>query len=65
VVGGLAALGESAGVAVLAVVGDTDDDVDLPPGLDVISLVERVGRERALEDTLAAVEEVVAGHLAE
>jgi glycerate kinase len=65
VVGGLAALGESAGVAVLAVVGDTDEDVDLPPGLDVISLVERVGRERALEDTLAAVEEVVAGHLAE
>jgi glycerate kinase len=65
VVGGLAALGESAGVPVLAVVGDREGGIDLPRGLEVISLVERVGRERAMADTLAAVEEVVAGHLAD
>lgn len=65
VVGGLAALGETAAVPVLAVVGDSDDDIDLPPGLEVISLVERVGRERAVADTLAAVGEVVSEYLSD
>ena len=64
VVGGMAALGEGAEVPVLAVVGDRDDGIELPPGLEVVSLVERVGRERALRDTLAAVEEVVGEQLA-
>ena len=64
VVGGMTALGEGAGVPVLAVVGDRDGDIELPPGLEVVSLVERVGRERALHDTLAAVEDIVGGYLA-
>lgn len=64
VVGGMADLGASAGVPVLAIVGDRDDGLALPPGLEVVGLVERVGRERAIGDTLAAVEEAVAAYLA-
>jgi glycerate kinase len=63
VVGGVAALAAAAGVPVLAVVGQVLDGVAVPEGLEVVSLVDAVGEERALGDTAAAVEEVVAGRL--
>jgi hypothetical protein len=46
------------------VVGEVLDDVALPDGLTVISLVERFGDERARTDTLRCISEAVASHLA-
>ena len=63
VVGGVAALAAGAGVPVLAVVGRVLDGVALPEGVEVVSLVDAVGEERALTDTAAAVEEVVTARL--
>jgi glycerate kinase len=62
-VGGVAALAAEVGVPVLVVTGDADAG-SAPPDVPVVSLVDRFGRERAMNDTLACVEEVVAGHLA-
>jgi glycerate kinase len=66
VVGGVAALAAGAGARCVAVVGEVVPD--LPPGvgdgLEVVSLVERFGDDRARADTLACVEEVVASVLA-
>jgi glycerate kinase len=59
VVGGVAEMAAAADVPVLAVVGEVFGAFDLP----VVSLVERFGRERALAETLACIEEVVLGHL--
>ena len=63
VVGGVCDLARSAGVPVLAVVGEVLDDVVLPDGLEVVSLTAAVGDERSRCDTAAAVEEVVGRHL--
>lgn len=64
-VGGLVGLALDAGVPILAIVGDVADDAPPPtPGVVVRSLVEAVGRERALGDTEAALAEVLAAHLA-
>jgi glycerate 2-kinase len=67
VVGGVAALAAEAGVPCAAVVGEVLPD--LPPelisGLEVVSLVARFGDVRARGDTLACVEQAVAGLLAE
>jgi glycerate kinase len=65
VVGGVAEMAAAAGVPCLAVVGEVVEDLTppaggLPPGLTVVSLVERFGEDRAREDTLACVEAVVA-----
>jgi hypothetical protein len=59
----VAALAAAARVPVLAVVGQVLDGVALPDGVEVVSLVDAVGEERALADTTAAVEEVVAARL--
>ncbi len=62
VVGGVVELAASLGVPVLAVVGRLYDDVaDRVP---VMSLVDRYGEDRALHDTLAAITDAVAEHLA-
>ena len=62
VVGGVAGLAQEAGVRVVAIVGEVDDgDADR---LEVVSLVERFGQERAMADTVRCVEEVAAGLLA-
>ena len=58
-VGGVVGLAREAGVPVLVVVGEAFSDSPVP----TVSLVERFGRERAMADTLACVEEVVAAHL--
>jgi glycerate kinase len=65
VVGGVAALAAPLGVPCVAVVGEVVEDLE-PPGKDfeVVSLVERFGRERALADTLACIEAVAADVLA-
>ena len=60
VVGGVVELAGAAGVPVLAIVGEVLDGVTLPEGLEVVSLVERFGDERARGDTVACIEEVVA-----
>jgi glycerate kinase len=68
VVGGVAELAAAAGVPCLAVVGEVVDDLAAegrPPGLVVVSLVERFGDDRARTDTLACVEAVVAEALAD
>jgi glycerate kinase len=62
VVGGVADLATRAGRPVAAVVGEVLDGFTAP--ITACSLVERVGRERALHDTLAALEEVAGVALA-
>ncbi len=69
VVGGVAEMARAAGVRAVAIVGEIDYDLDLenPDGigdpLEVVSLVDRYGAEKAQSDTVACVEEVVAGYL--
>jgi glycerate kinase len=73
VVGGVAAVAAQAGVRCVAVVGEVVDGLagtsgGVPDGahggLEVVSLVERFGEARARADTVACIEEVVAGLLA-
>jgi glycerate kinase len=63
VVGGVAGLAQEAGVRVVAIVGEVDDgDADR---LEVVSLVDRFGQERAMTGTTTCVEEVAGALLAE
>jgi glycerate kinase len=57
-VGGVAELAAAAGVPVLAVVGDVYDGVD--DRLQVVSLVDRFGRDQAFADPLGCVESLIA-----
>ncbi|MGK2947260.1 MAG: glycerate kinase family protein [Acidimicrobiales bacterium] len=59
VVGGVLGLADAAGVPTVAIVGQVFDDLlpDAGGRLEVVSLVERFGAERALGDTLACIEE--------
>lgn len=59
VVGGVADWAEAADVPVLAIVGDWDPGIDLPSNVEVISLVERFGREAAFERTVELVAELL------
>jgi glycerate 2-kinase len=65
VVGGVVGMAAPLGVPCVAIVGEVVDDLD-PPGkaLEVVSLVDRFGRERAVADTLACIEAVAAEVLA-
>ncbi len=64
VVGGVLQLAAASGVPVLAVVGRVLAGVEVPDGLEVVSLVERFGDERANADTVHCIETVVAERLA-
>ena len=66
VVGGVAQLAREAGVPVVAVVGEVVPDlaVDIGDGVEVVSLVDRFGDDRARGDTLACVEAAVTDVLA-
>lgn len=64
-VGGVVGLAGAAAVPVVAVVGDADPDVEVPPGVEVISLVARFGEARARDDTAGCIREAVANLLAE
>jgi glycerate kinase len=57
VVGGVASLAAGFHKPVLVIAGDIYDDVD--SGLDVISLVARVGAARAFADPLGVIRELV------
>ncbi len=59
-VGGVVSLAAEVGVPVLVVVGEGMGEHPVP----YVSLVERFGRERAMADTVACIEQVVAGCLA-
>ncbi|MEO6121411.1 MAG: glycerate kinase [Acidimicrobiales bacterium] len=59
-VGGVVEMAASADLPVLVVAGESFGAHPVPS----VSLVERFGRERAMGDPLACVEEVVAAHLA-
>ena len=63
VVGGVVELAQEAGVPSLVIVGEVFGDL-VHPEVEVVSLVARFGRERAMEDTLACVEDAVAERLA-
>jgi glycerate kinase len=65
VVGGVAAVAAQAGVRCVAVVGEVVDGLagGVPGGLEVVSLVELFGEARARADTVACIEEIVAGLL--
>jgi glycerate kinase len=67
VVGGVAELAAGLGVRCLAIVGEVLPDLpaELLGRVDVVSLVERFGRDRAEGDPLACIEEVTAGALAD
>jgi glycerate kinase len=62
-VGGVVLLAAGLGIPVLVVAGDIDREAvgELP--VPCVSLVERFGRQRAMADTLACIQEVVAAHL--
>lgn len=57
-VGGVSELATALGVPLVAIVGETFDDMG--DELTVVSLVEEFGRERALHDTLAALRDAAA-----
>lgn len=57
VVGGVCDLAKEADVPVLAVVGEAFDEAE--QRVDTISLVERFGHHRSMNDTLACIEEAV------
>ena len=57
-VGGVTELARAAGVPVLVVAGDVYVD-DLPDHVEVVSLVDRFGDDRARTEVLACVETVV------
>jgi glycerate kinase len=61
VVGGVTELARAMGIPVLVVAGDVFDGADA--GLDVVSLVQTVGDDRARNDTLAVLAEVVYARL--
>jgi glycerate kinase len=62
VVGGVVALAAAADVPVVVIAGDVFDDAD--GRVETISLVRRYGRERALKDTVACIEDAVGEVLA-
>ena len=64
-VGGMVALAAAAGVPAVAVVGDADPDVEVPPGVEVVSLIDRFGEQRAWANTAGCLAEAVANLLAE
>jgi glycerate 2-kinase len=63
-VGGVVAVAQAAAVPVLVVAGEVLEDAEIPGGVSVVSLVERYGRDRAMGDTLACIEDAVRHHLA-
>jgi glycerate kinase len=66
-VGGVVDLAVAAAVPVLVVAGDVvaEELPELPPSVHIVSLVARFGRERAMADPAACVEEVVGTEIRE
>jgi glycerate kinase len=64
VVGGVVAWAAEQSVPVLAVVGDAESGIDLPPALTVACLATEFGLERAMSEPVALVEQVLTARLA-
>ncbi len=64
VVGGVSTWAAEQQVPVVAVVGDADEGVDVPTGVEIVSLADRFGIDRALAEPTALVTEVVSDALA-
>lgn len=62
-VGGVVGLAGQAGVPVVVIAGDVAPAVDVPDGVEVVSLVDRFGRDRSFSETAACVAEVMSTHL--
>lgn len=62
-VGGVVELAEDAGVPVLVLVGEVEDRSSVPAGVEVVSLVERFGPERARRDVSGCICDVVRDRL--
>jgi glycerate kinase len=62
-IGGVLDLAAEVGVPVLVVAGEIDGRRAGPDQVTYVSLVERFGRARAMDDTLACIEQVVAEDL--
>jgi glycerate kinase len=62
-VGGVCRLAAGLGVATLVVAGEVLDGVQVPEGVECVSLVARFGDDRARGDVVACVETVVREHL--
>ncbi len=63
VVGGVVDWAAEAAVPVLAIVGERAEEVPLPSGLEVVSLTEAFGLERAMADPAGLVGQVLADRL--
>ena len=63
VVGGVARWAHNEGCETLAIVGDRDVAVEVPDGVEVVSLTDRFGHDAAMTRTVELVSEVVAEHL--
>ncbi|HEX2849562.1 MAG TPA: glycerate kinase, partial [Acidimicrobiales bacterium] len=63
-VGGVCEIADDAGVPVVVVAGDVLAGLEVPKGVEVVSLVERFGEERARSETAACVETAVRQRLA-
>ena len=63
VVGGVVEFAEDLGVPVLIVVGQVYGDHDVAGDVAIVSLTERFGEDRAMNDTAACIEEAVRAHL--
>ena len=64
VVGGVTAWAAEHSVPVVAIVGDRDRNAGIGPGLEVVTLAERYGLDRALSSPLELVEELMTERLA-
>ena len=62
-VGGVVGLAGQAKVPVLVIAGDVASGIEVPRGVDVVSLVDRYGRDRSFAETATCVAEVMSTHL--
>ena len=65
VVGGVHRWGSELGTPVVAIVGNHDTEVDVPDDLEVVSLVDRHGIDKAMAETTSLVTDEVARLLAD
>jgi len=63
VVGGVAEMAAELAVPVLAIVGSSAAGVDIPAGVEVVSLTERFGRSKSMTDPLSLIATVVTSSL--
>ena len=65
VVGGVHRIAQELKVPVLAIVGEVDEEISIPESLNIVSLVELYGYEKATEETFRCVSEATSKFLSE